>query len=92
MDKIIKCKCGAEFEFTKGEQKFYAEKGLSEPKRCPKCRAEKKQKNEARVSPFGDGKIQGKCESCGQDTILVEEVGLCGPCCFGEADTINGNW
>lgn len=39
-----------------------------------------------------DGKIFGECESCEQETVLVEEVGLCGPCCFGEADTINGNW
>lgn len=39
-----------------------------------------------------DGKVFGECESCGMETVLVEEVGLCGPCCFGEADTINGNW
>ena len=39
-----------------------------------------------------DGKYFGKCEACGMETVLVEEVGLCGPCCFGEAETINGNW
>ncbi len=38
------------------------------------------------------GKIYGECESCGMKTVLVKEVSLCGPCCFGEADTINGNW
>lgn len=38
------------------------------------------------------GKCFGECESCGSETVLVEEVGLCGPCCFGEADTIMGNW
>jgi ribosomal protein S14 len=38
------------------------------------------------------GKVFGECECCGMETVLVEEVGLCGPCCFGEADTINGNW
>ncbi len=38
------------------------------------------------------GKCFGECESCGTKTVLVEAVGLCGPCCFGEADTINGNW
>lgn len=38
------------------------------------------------------GKCFGECESCGQETVLVKLVGLCGPCCFGEADTINGNW
>ena len=39
-----------------------------------------------------DGKCFGECESCGQETCLVEEVGLCGPCCFGEAATANGEW
>lgn len=38
------------------------------------------------------GKMWGECESCEQTTVLVAEVGLCGPCCFGEAETINGNW
>lgn len=38
------------------------------------------------------GKMFGTCESCGQETSLVKEVGLCGPCCFGEADTADGNW
>jgi ribosomal protein S14 len=38
------------------------------------------------------GKCFGECESCGVETVLVQEVGLCGPCCFGEAETINGNW
>lgn len=34
----------------------------------------------------------GECESCGSMECLVAEVGLCGPCCFGEADTAFGNW
>lgn len=38
------------------------------------------------------GKIFDKCQSCGQKTVLVEDVMLCGPCCFGEAETTNGNW
>jgi len=31
------------------------------------------------------------CENCGA-TPIVPFCGLCGPCCFGEADTANGNW
>lgn len=38
------------------------------------------------------GKVFGACASCGLETALVEEVGLCGPCCFGEAETAYGNW
>ena len=38
------------------------------------------------------GKSFGVCDSCENETVLVDDVGLCGPCCFGEADTANGNW
>jgi len=33
----------------------------------------------------------GQCEVCGQSPI-VPITGMCGPCTFGEAGTINGNW
>lgn len=33
----------------------------------------------------------GKCENCGESPI-VPSTGMCGPCTFGEADTVNGNW
>lgn len=38
------------------------------------------------------GKRFGKCSSCKEKTCLVADIGLCGPCCFGESSTINGNW
>lgn len=31
------------------------------------------------------------CENCGQ-TPIVPATGMCGPCTFGEAETIGGNW
>ena len=31
------------------------------------------------------------CDVCGQNPT-VAETGLCGPCCFGEAETAGGNW
>lgn len=30
----------------------------------------------------------GECESCGQHLPLNTETGMCGPCTFGEADTL----
>lgn len=33
----------------------------------------------------------GQCEVCGQGPI-VSQTGMCGPCTFGEADTVGGNW
>lgn len=31
------------------------------------------------------------CPNCDESPV-VPETGLCGPCTFGEADTANGNW
>lgn len=38
------------------------------------------------------GKRFGVCDSCKQETCLVADIGMCGPCCFGESATIDGNW
>ncbi len=43
-EKLICEDCGKEFDFTAGEQEFYAEKGLTnKPKRCPECRKARRQ-------------------------------------------------
>lgn len=43
-DMTLNCKdCGKEFVFTEGEQKFYEEKGFSNPTRCKECRNARKQ-------------------------------------------------
>lgn len=41
--KIVCCDCGETFLFTGGEQKYYEERKLSEPKRCPACRQKRKE-------------------------------------------------
>ena len=42
-DRTIRCEdCRNTFVFTAGEQAFYQERGFSEPKRCPSCRAARK--------------------------------------------------
>lgn len=33
----------------------------------------------------------GKCEACGASPT-VKATGMCGPCTFGEAETMGGNW
>jgi CxxC-x17-CxxC domain-containing protein len=45
---ILQCRdCGREFEFTVGEQEFYASRGLTNsPTRCPECRAARKAGNQ----------------------------------------------
>ncbi len=38
-DKLHTCKiCGDSFVFTAGEQGFFRDRCLAEPRRCPKCR------------------------------------------------------
>lgn len=42
-DKMLACvDCGQPFQFTSSEQDFYAQRGFSEPRRCPACRASRK--------------------------------------------------
>lgn len=51
-DKLLTCvDCGREFVFSKGEQFFFASKGLCEPKRCPECRKRRK----ATIAPGNKG-------------------------------------
>ena len=50
-DKTLTCSdCGMEFAFTEREQAFYAEKGFTEPRRCPSCRASRKAARAAETS------------------------------------------
>ncbi|MEO6350696.1 MAG: CxxC-x17-CxxC domain-containing protein [Candidatus Limnocylindrales bacterium] len=42
-DKALSCvDCHTEFAFTGSEQQFYADRGFTEPRRCPSCRAARK--------------------------------------------------
>ena len=81
MDRTLTCSdCQSEFTFTASEQDFYAEKGFSEPRRCPSCRAAKKAAREG-GSSYGDSYGSGRssyssgpremfsatCSSCGRE-------------------------
>ena len=53
-DKTLTCSdCGMEFAFTEREQAFYAEKGFTEPRRCPSCRASRKQARSGDSGGYG---------------------------------------
>jgi CxxC-x17-CxxC domain-containing protein len=55
-DKTLTCSdCGMEFAFTEREQAFYAEKGFSEPRRCPSCRASRKAARSSDGGGYGGG-------------------------------------
>ncbi len=63
-DKELKCSdCAADFVFTAGEQEFYKSRGLmNEPKRCPSCRSQRKQKSDVRVERQF---FEVVCDQCG---------------------------
>jgi len=55
-DKTLTCSdCGMEFAFTEREQAFYAEKGFSEPRRCPSCRASRKAARQSEGGGYSGG-------------------------------------
>jgi CxxC-x17-CxxC domain-containing protein len=42
-ERTLTCSdCGQGFVFTESEQQFYADRGFTEPRRCPSCRAARK--------------------------------------------------
>ncbi len=76
-DKALTCAdCSAEFIFTASEQGFYAERGFSEPRRCPSCRAARKLSRGASGDPARSSGYAGggsrqmystTCSSCGRE-------------------------
>jgi len=86
-DKQITCSdCGTAFTFSAGEQESFASRGYTnEPKRCPTCRAARKQSTSG-SSSFGSGGSRNrnygsaprqmfpvKCATCGKDTEVPFE-------------------
>ena len=48
VDKTLTCAdCSQSFTFTASEQDFYTERGFTEPRRCPTCRAARKAQRNA---------------------------------------------
>ena len=60
-DKNLTCAdCGQEFVFTSSEQDFYAQRGFTEPRRCPSCRASRKAaRGDSGGSSYGSGSSRG---------------------------------
>lgn len=76
-DQTLSCvDCGATFQFTAGDQEFFAEKGfLNTPRRCKSCRYEAKSRRGTRDgADHGSGfssprELHGViCDGCGLAT------------------------
>jgi uncharacterized membrane protein YsdA (DUF1294 family) len=54
-DMLIQCAdCGRRFTWSVGEQHFYRQRGLSQPKRCKACRDRQKQERQASGQAVSD--------------------------------------
>lgn len=52
-DQQIECvECGRSFIWSTGEQRYYAERGLQPPKRCPDCRAHRRAEQQTGMAPL----------------------------------------
>ncbi len=73
-DKTLTCSdCGQTFTFTASEQEFFAQKGFSEPSRCPSCRAARKAARNNGESYGGGSRGERQmypavCAQCGKTT------------------------
>lgn len=45
---IVCCDCQEEFLLTTGEAEFFHDKGLKEPRRCPECRRQRRERPDNR--------------------------------------------
>jgi len=65
-DKTLSCAdCGQQFVFTASEQDFYAQRGFTEPRRCPSCRASRKAARGSAVGGGGGGSSYGSYGASG---------------------------
>ena len=80
-DKTLTCSdCNTSFTFSASEQEFFASKGFTnEPRRCPNCRAARKQERGGGYGGGGGGYRQQRemypavCATCGKNTQVPFE-------------------
>ncbi len=80
-DKQITCSdCGVAFTFTAGEQESFASRGYTnEPKRCPNCRAARKQNTSG--SSYGSGNYGNRSYSSAPRQMYPAKCATCGKDC-----------
>lgn len=74
-DKMLACEdCNTNFVFDAGEQRFFKEKGFTEPKRCPVCR-KKVRVRMRRRGPGGNGRGQGSQQNNNRNNFQGNQSG-----------------
>ena len=79
-DRNIGCvECGEEFVFSADDQQYHSERGYSDPKRCPSCRAARRSQNSGGGGGGGGGFRSDRpmftttCAQCGQEAQVPFE-------------------
>jgi CxxC-x17-CxxC domain-containing protein len=76
IDRTIICQdCGQSFDFSADDQEFFAQKGYTDPKRCPSCRQARKAERGDRGGGYGSSRqlFPAVCAECGRDTEVPFE-------------------
>lgn len=79
-----RCTCGKRFKTLNSLKNHLRDTGHKTPR---ELEALHDQRSDPDMKPDYDG----ECDVCGASPI-VPVTGMCGPCTFGEAETIDGNW
>jgi CxxC-x17-CxxC domain-containing protein len=82
-DRSLTCvQCGNDFTFSADDQQFHAGRGYQEPKRCPSCRAERRNSQGggySSSSSYGGSSrperqmYSATCSSCGKEALVPFE-------------------
>jgi CxxC-x17-CxxC domain-containing protein len=67
-DRTLTCvQCGQDFTFSADDQRYHAERGFQDPKRCPTCRAERRSQQGGSSYGGGSGGSYGGGSGGGYD-------------------------
>lgn len=71
-DRILTCvDCGAEFDWTAGEQQFFADKNFThEPKRCKSCKGKRDSRPAGAMGARERVETVTNCSNCGKETTV----------------------
>jgi CxxC-x17-CxxC domain-containing protein len=84
-DRTLTCaQCGQDFTFTADDQRFHAERGYQDPKRCPTCRAERRASRGDSGGSYGRSSYDSydrpqrqmysaTCAQCGKEALVPFE-------------------